>query len=167
MTDYCSMPEFIAGLVAIFLANATLAAMPDATNQRSPQHPPGVVESRATVFEDTHTDPYDRSNYFGFNHAPSVTVLGGNRVMAAWFSGPFEGSVDQVIMGATSDDGGTSWRKARVINDRPRVSDFDPAFINGGNRSYLFFSNGRWASCRHPARTTAAGRKSASTRFIS
>jgi hypothetical protein len=150
MTDYCSMSEFIAGLVAILLANATLAAMPDAANQRSPQHPPGVVESRATVFEDTHTDPYDRSNYFGFNHAPSVTVLGGNRVMAVWFSGPFEGSVDQVIMGATSDDGGTSWRKARVINDRPRVSDFDPAFINGGNRSDLFFSNGRWAELPSP-----------------
>ena len=102
------------------------------------------VQSSAVVFEDSHSDPYDRTNRYGFNHAASVTVLGGDRVMAAWFSGPFEGSVDQLILGATSEDGGRTWDKAEVVNDAPHVSDFDPAFIQVGERTLLFFSTGRW-----------------------
>ena len=109
-----------------------------------------VVESQSIIFEDSHTDPYDRANYFGFNHAPSVTVLGGERVMSAWFSGPFEGSVDQVILASVSEDGGKSWGKARIIQDEPRVSDFDPGFINAGDRTLSFFSNGRWADLPSP-----------------
>jgi sialidase-1 len=109
-----------------------------------------VVESQSIVFEDSHSDPYDRANYFGFNHAPSVTVLSGERVMSVWFSGPFEGSVDQIILASVSKDGGKTWGKAHTIQDEPRVSDFDPGFINAGDQTLLFFSNGRWADLPSP-----------------
>ena len=112
--------------------------------------PVGAIQSQTVVYEDAHTDPYDRNNLYGFNHAPSVTALGGDRVLAAWFSGPFEGSVHQVILGSVSEDGGKSWGPARVLNDAPRVSDFDPGFINAGDKTLLFFSNGRWASLPSP-----------------
>lgn len=64
--------------------------------------------------------------------------------MSVWFSGPFEGSVHQVILGAVSEDGGKTWSNAEVVNDTPHVSDFDPGFIHSGDRTLLFFSNGRW-----------------------
>jgi len=107
-------------------------------------YPPGEVESQSVVFADSHTDPYDRANRFGMNHAASVTSLGGDRVMAVWFSGPFEGSVHQVLLGAISTDGGKTWGKATIVNDTPHVSDFDPGFVHAANRLLLFFSNGRW-----------------------
>ena len=70
--------------------------------------------------------------------------------MCAWFSGPFEGAVNQVILGSVSEDGGRSWGKSRVVNDAPRVSDFDPGFINAGGRTLLFFSNGLWTEPPSP-----------------
>lgn len=103
-----------------------------------------TVEPAVTVFRDARTDPYDRTNYYGFNHAPSVTHLGNGRVMAAWFSAPYEASVHQLIVGAISEDGGRSWGRMIVLNDAPRTSDFDPAFIDAGDRTLLFFSTGRW-----------------------
>ena len=103
-----------------------------------------TILSRSTVFEHPHTDPYDRANLYGFNHAPSVTTLTDGRVLAAWFSGPFEASVDQVILGAYSADGGDTWSAGEVIQDFPRTSDFDPAFVSSGSRTWLFFSRGRW-----------------------
>lgn len=108
--------------------------------------PPGAVESKAVVFADSHTDPYDRENRYGLSHAASVTSLGGDRVMAVWFAGPFEGSVHQVLLGAISEDGGKTWGDAKVVNDTPRTSDFDPGFVNAADRLLLFFSNGRWES---------------------
>jgi predicted neuraminidase len=108
--------------------------------------PPGEVESQSVVFADPHTDPYDRANHYGLNHAASVTSLDGDRVMAVWFSGPFEGSVHQVLLGAISDDGGKTWGKAAVVNDEPRVSDFDPGFVQAPDQLLLFFSTGRWES---------------------
>lgn len=137
------------GLIAVFLESA-VAAEPTVDPNNTARAVPGVVESRSVVFEDGHTDPYDRANLYGFNHAASVTALGDNRVMAAWFSGPFEGSVHQVILGASSDDGGKTWSKPRVLNDAPRVSDFDPGFINVGDRTFLFFSTGRWIDLPSP-----------------
>jgi predicted neuraminidase len=106
--------------------------------------PPGEVESKSVVFADSHTDPYDRANLYGLSHAASVTSLGGDRVMAVWFAGPFEGSVHQVLLGAISEDGGKTWGDATVVNDAPRTSDFDPGFVNAANRLLLFFSTGRW-----------------------
>ncbi len=144
------MAKLIHCFAAVLLAQSTLAEQ-FANEGKSPSSAaPGMVESRSVVFEDSRTDPYDRANYYGFNHAASVTVLGGERVMAVWFSGPFEGSVHQVILGAVSEDGGKSWAEARVINDAPRVSDFDPGFINAGDRTLLFYSNGRWADLPSP-----------------
>ncbi|HEX7010789.1 MAG TPA: sialidase family protein, partial [Phycisphaeraceae bacterium] len=89
-------------------------------------------------------DPYDRTNLYGFNHAPSVTLLADGRLLAAWFSGPYEASVHQVILGSFSDDGGATWSPAQVLQDDPRRSDFDPAFLADGNRTWLCFSVGRW-----------------------
>jgi hypothetical protein len=146
------MLKMFAGILVALLVQSTLAEQ-KANDGRSPSRGlPGEIVSRAVVFEDSHTDPYDRTNYYGFNHAASVTVLAGERVMAAWFSGPFEASVHQLILGAISTDGGKSWGKASVINDAPRVSDFDPGFINVGERTFLFFSNGRWLDRPRPER---------------
>jgi len=98
----------------------------------------------STVFEYPKNDPYDRSNLFGFNHAPSVVVQPDGTLMVAWFSGPHEASVLQVILGSTSKDGGKTWSEASVVFDTPRTSDFDPAFIRDGKTTWLFFAAGRW-----------------------
>jgi sialidase-1 len=100
--------------------------------------------SKSTVLKYPLTDPYDRKNFYGFNHAPSITTLPDGRLCAAWFSGPFEASVDQVILGSYSSDGGKTWSPEVVLNDEPRKSDFDPAFIRDGKRTHLFYEAGRW-----------------------
>jgi hypothetical protein len=103
-----------------------------------------VLESKATVFKYSRSDPYDRENLYGMNHAPSIIRLPDGKLCAAWFSGPFEASVHQVILGSFSSDGGKTWSEAQVLNDEPRKSDFDPAFISDGKRTWLFFTAGRW-----------------------
>jgi predicted neuraminidase len=107
------------------------------------QTPPVIVE-RAVVFHYSKSDPYDLSNRYGFNHAPSVTRLSDGRLLAAWFCGPFEASVHQLIMGAYSDDEGRNWSDGVILQDFPRRSDFDPAFVSDGQRTWLFTSVGRW-----------------------
>lgn len=96
------------------------------------------------MFEYGQDDPYDRSNLYGFNHAPSVTRMSDGRLLAAWFSGPYEASVHQVILGCYSADEGAAWSEAEVLHDAPRRSDFDPAFIADGRRTWMFFTVGRW-----------------------
>ena len=136
----CNMiPNRLLVLASIVM---TIAFHRDAGAETSPA--PEVVE-RAVVYKDAHTDPYDRANFYGFNHAPSVTRLSDGRLLSAWFSGPFEGSVDQLILGCASSDDGKTWTKEGIVlNDQPRKSDFDPAFISDGQRTYLFYSVGRW-----------------------
>ena len=102
-----------------------------------------VIVQRSTVYRHPATDPYDLKNLYGFNHAPSVVALPDGRLLAAWFSGPFEASVHQAILGAYSADGGKTWTPAHVLQDFPRKSDFDPAFIVDGGRTWFFFSAGR------------------------
>lgn len=129
-------------LIALASIALILAIHRDARAQ--PPAAPEVI-AHALVYKDAHTDPYDRENLYGFNHAPSVTRLSDGRLLAAWFSGPFEASVDQVILGCYSQDDGKTWsKKGIVLNDQPRRSDFDPAFIADGERTYLFYSVGRW-----------------------
>ena len=110
----------------------------------SAQTTPIEIVSRALVFEHPHADPYDLNNRHGFNHGPSVTVLPDGRLACAWFSGPFEASVHQAILGSYSSDGGKTWTPDEVFNDFPRTSDFDPAFVSSRNGTWLFFSEGRW-----------------------
>jgi len=98
---------------------------------------------RSNVFAHPAADPYDLRNLYGFNHAPSVVSLPDGRLMAAWFSGPFEASVHQVILASFSSDGGINWTPAKVLQDLPRVSDFDPAFIVDGTRVWFFYTAGR------------------------
>lgn len=98
----------------------------------------------ATVFQYAKRDPYDRANLYGFNHAPNVVLLPDGRLLAAWFSGPYEGSVHQLNLAATSSDGGRNWGPAFPLTDVPRQSDFDPAFIVRGSDTWLFYSAGRW-----------------------
>ena len=109
---------------------------------RLPQRP--AVTSRSVVFKHPNGDPYDLTNKYGFNHAASVTTLADGRLLASWFSGPYEGSVHQVILSAHSDDQGRTWSPAEVLQDEPRKSDFDPAFIRDGRRTWFFYSVGRW-----------------------
>lgn len=112
-------------------ASASLLAI---ASLASAQAAPTLLE-QSVVFDYGNADPYDRANLCGFNHAPSVTCLSDGRLMAAWFSGPYEGSVHQVILGTTSADGGKTWAKASIVCDVPRKSDFDPAFIADGPRT--------------------------------
>ncbi len=106
--------------------------------------PPIEILSRSLIYEHPNADPYDRQNRYGFNHGPSVTVLPDGRLACAWFSGPFEASVHQVILGSYSSDGGNTWTPAEILQDFPRTSDFDPAFVSTGSQTWLFFSEGRW-----------------------
>lgn len=98
----------------------------------------------STVFEYAKSDPYDRTNLYGFNHAPNVTLLPDGSLIAAWFSGAHEGDVHQLILQAKSSDGGKSWSQATPLVDIPRKSDFDPAFIVKGSRTWIIFAAGRW-----------------------
>lgn len=102
-----------------------------------------IVIGTAMVFRHSAADPYDPVNVDGFNHAPSIVLLNDGRLLAAWFSGPYEGSVHQVIRGSFSSDQGKTWGPVRMLQDFPRKSDFDPAFINAGRRTWMFFSAGR------------------------
>ena len=112
--------------------------------ERAQAQPAIEILSRSLVFEHPHADPYDVDNRYGFSHGPSVTVLPDGRLACAWFTGPFEASVHQAILGSYSSDGGQTWTPAEVFNDFPRTSDFDPAFVSTGSRTWLFFSEGRW-----------------------
>jgi predicted neuraminidase len=103
-----------------------------------------AVLYRSTVFSYPNTDPYDGNNRNGFNHAPNICTLPDGRLLAVWFSGPFEASVNQMILGATSDDDGYSWSRPQVMNDFPRKSDFDPSLVVDGARTHFFFIAGRW-----------------------
>lgn len=115
-----------------------------AAGQQSPVPAAPKVLARSTVFKYERSDPYDLQNLYGFNHAPSIVRLPDGRLLAAWFSGPFEASVHQVVLSATSADEGKTWSAAAVLQDFPRKSDFDPAFIVDRGRVWLFFSAGRW-----------------------
>ena len=99
---------------------------------------------KSVVYQYDKSDPYDSSNEYGFNHAPSITRLADGRLLTAWFSGPFEASNHQVILGAYSDDAGQTWGDAIVLQDEQTRSDFDPAFISTPKASFLFYSVGRW-----------------------
>lgn len=103
-----------------------------------------VVADRGVVFEYPNDDPYDRHNDYGFNHAPSLTRLADGRLLAAWFSGPFEASVHQVILGSYGSPDARNWQAGVVLNDQPRKSDFDPGFVTDGRRTWMFYSVGRW-----------------------
>lgn len=107
------------------------------------------IVARSLIFKPPSKDPYDLENLHGFNHATSVITLPDGRLLAAWFSGPFEGSVHQSILASLSANKGRSWEPTRVLQDTPRSSDFDPAFIVDGRRTWFFYSTGRWN--RYPA----------------
>lgn len=106
--------------------------------------PPASVAESGEVFSYPNADPYDRNNDYGFNHAPSISRLPDGKLIAGWFSGPFEASVHQLILGCISTDEGKTWSKGIVLNDQPRRSDFDPAFVTNGRRTWMFYSVGRW-----------------------
>jgi Neuraminidase (sialidase) len=107
------------------------------------QPAPHVI-SKSQVFRYPLSDPYDLKNLHGMNHAPSIAVLPDGRLLTTWFSGPFEASVHQDILASYSADDGVTWSKAEVIQDTPRTSDFDPAHIVDGQRTWFFFTAGRW-----------------------
>ncbi|HAF22657.1 MAG TPA: hypothetical protein DCK93_07035 [Blastocatellia bacterium] len=102
------------------------------------------ILQQSIVFSHPSSDPYDLKNLYGFNHAASVVALPDGRLLAAWFSGPFEASVHQLILASYSADQGMTWTAAQVFQDTPRTSDFDPAFIADGKRIWFFFAVGRW-----------------------
>lgn len=129
-------------LIAVLTACTLLAGSALSTGQDAGHTQIRVLDHSAVFFHPS-SDPYARDNYRGFNHAPSVVLLPDGRLLTAWFSGPFEASVDQAILGSYSTDGGKSWERPVVLQDFLHLSDFDPAFIADGNKTLLFFSAGR------------------------
>jgi predicted neuraminidase len=128
-------------LIAGELQGEKLAAF--SLNDGSTATAPRIV-ARSIIFKAPSKDPYELKNLHGFNHATSVVTLPDGRLLAAWFSGPFEASVHQVILASYSSDKGKTWSAAKVLQDTPRKSDFDPAFIVDGKRLWFFYSVGRW-----------------------
>jgi hypothetical protein len=126
---------------SVLLAAATLLSLSEWSRA---SEPPLRIQSRSVVFSYPQKDPYDRSNHYGFNHAPSVARLDDGRLLCVWFSGPFEASVHQVILASYSFDDGRNWEKPFVLQDQPRASDFDPALIVDGRRVWFFYVYGRW-----------------------
>jgi predicted neuraminidase len=141
-------------LVRSALAAPALPLLAGETLARGADESPGVddtrpvttpkVLSRSQVFRYEKGDPYDLQNLYGFNHAASIAALPDGRLLAAWFSGPFEASVHQVILASYSSDKGLTWSPTFELQNTPRKSDFDPAFIVDGKRVWFFYSVGRW-----------------------
>jgi predicted neuraminidase len=104
------------------------------------QDVPFEVREQSLVFEHTATDRNDPGNLSGFNHAPNVAHLPDGRIMAVWFSAPFEGSPKQRILSSFSTDGGRSWSPAEVLQDTPGRADFDPALLVADGKTFLFFA---------------------------
>jgi predicted neuraminidase len=133
-----------AGWLVTVVVSLPLAYLPTAAAQPAATQPAPQLISTSQVFRYPLTDPYDLKNLYGFNHAPSIVRLPDGRLLTTWFSGPFEASVHQLILASCSADGGVTWSAAEVIQDTPRTSDFDPAHIVDGARTWLFFTAGRW-----------------------
>ncbi|MCI0628746.1 MAG: glycoside hydrolase [Acidobacteria bacterium] len=131
----------LALLLAVLMAYCVLGEKALSKAQEKLPKKPRIL-SRTKVFIHPASDIKDPANRNGFNHAPSVTLLPDGRLLAVWFSGPFEGSLRQSLMGSYSSDHGFTWTAARVVQDFGGGSDFDPAFIRSGSRSFLFFSAG-------------------------
>ena len=128
-------------LAGAFLCAASLrppAVFAAETNQKL------ELVSRCVLFDSPIIDPYNPADLYGFNHAPSVTKLANGDLMCAWFSGPYEGAVNQVILASRSHDGGKTWEKAYTLQDTPRKSDFDPAFIADKSSTIFCYTVGRW-----------------------
>jgi predicted neuraminidase len=148
-----SRRDLLAGLTAVslpLLANPRIALTSSSAGEFRPMQSSSIkILHRSTVYIHPATDPYDLKNLYGFNHAASVVTLPDGRLVAAWFSGPFEASVHQVILASYSADQGATWSPAEVFQDFPRTSDFDPAFIADGQTTRFFFSVGRWNRYPH------------------
>lgn len=142
---------------SVLLIGIMLYTLPLACAQTTGSDSGMIIESHSVVFNYPNTDPYDRTNFYGFNHAPSVTMMSDGRLLCVWFSGPFEGSVHQVLLAAFSDDKGKTWGKAFVIQDEPHFSDFDPAFVVADDKVWLFYIVGRWNT--YPALRTPEGER--------
>lgn len=129
----------LSALVLCFAVSSNAIAVSAPTSQPAPR-----IVSRSEVFRYSRADPYDLQNQFGFNHAPSIVRFSDGRLCAAWFSGPFEASVHQVIFGCYSSDEGATWSAGQILQDTPHTSDFDPAFVTDGDETWLFYTVGRW-----------------------
>ena len=101
---------------------------------------PIKILEQSVVFRHIGSDPKDPANTTGFNHAPSVVVLPDGRLLAAWFSGPFEGAPQQQILRSFSADQGRTWSPAETLQDFAGAADFDPSLLVSGQQTFLFFS---------------------------
>jgi predicted neuraminidase len=102
-----------------------------------------TVVGESLVFRHTGTDPKDPANGTGFNHGPTVAALPDGRLLAAWFSGAYEGAANQKIMAAYSSDQGKTWTPAHTLQDFSDCADFDPALFVAGDQTFLFFAAAR------------------------
>jgi predicted neuraminidase len=100
-----------------------------------------AITDRTVVFTHTSTDAKDTANRSGYNLGPSVALLPDGRLLAAWFSSPFEGADSQRIMQAFSSDQGRTWGEATVLQDFAEKADFDPVLFVAGKETFLFFSS--------------------------
>jgi alpha-L-rhamnosidase len=98
------------------------------------------VLHRSVIFRHTGSDPKDPANTSGMNHAPNVVLLPDGRLMAAWFSCPFERSPQQRIVHSFSSDQGRTWSAVVTLQDFEGRADFDPSFVVAGAETFMFFS---------------------------
>lgn len=63
------------------------------------------------------------------NHAPSLAVLPGGDMVAAWFGGSDEGNADIDILVARYDAAAARWSEGVPVTDDPQRSDQNPGLV--------------------------------------
>jgi len=100
------------------------------------------IIQQGVIFSPAETYPFSEGYFCNFNHAPNLVELNNRNLLAAWFSGPWEGHPFQKILMSRFD--GNMWSDPEVLLNTVGVSDFDPAFIRTGKKIFFFYSNARW-----------------------
>ena len=100
------------------------------------------IIQQGAIFSPAETYPFSEGYFCNFNHAPNLVELNNRNLLAAWFSGPWEGHPFQKIL--MSRFNGNMWSDPEVLQNTEGVSDFDPAFIRTREKIFFFYSNASW-----------------------
>ena len=74
-------------------------------------------------------------------HSSTIIELANGDLLAAWWSGSYEGAADSVIKAARLPLGADSWKKAETVADIPNRFEGNPVlFLLPNGRIWLFFS---------------------------
>lgn len=74
-------------------------------------------------------------------HSSTIAQVADGDLMAAWWSGSYEGSIDAAILGARLPPGQERWEKATVLADIPGRFEGNPVLFSlPDGRLWLFFA---------------------------